>query len=127
MLKSDFEAPINEIRCRNGISIADKEDLVTTYLSFITWLSAMSFGRVPSIIDPDLFKIMGRVIGHRQFIQFLSKLDQKGQLVAKLLYFGGSRTLDDILSLKLEDVNFKSSLIRYDSQLVSYPEHYLTI
>lgn len=45
------------------------------------------------------------------------------QLLAKLLYYGGSRTLDEVLSLDLKDVDYKEQVIRYGSQLIAYPAH----
>lgn len=120
---SDLTKTINEIRCRDGVSISEKETLVDLYLIFTVWLQSFTYGYIHTVDDPDIVKSKGRSLSLSQFNKFLEKLDHKGQLVAKLLYFGGSRTMDDVLSLKLEDVNFKKSLIRYESHLVSYPEH----
>lgn len=119
----DLTLSIEKIRCHLSLPLAVKEIVIQIYLDFLKWLTFSTFGYIPKIEDPDLAKTTGRVISHTQFIQLLGKLDQKGQLVAKLLYFGGSRTLEEILSLNLEDVNFKQSLIRYGTQLVSYPAH----
>ena len=120
---SDLTKTIDEIRCRQTIAISDKETLVELYIIFTIWLQTFTYGFIHAVEDPDLAKSKGRLISLHQFNKFLEKLDQKGQLVAKLLYFGGSRTLDEVISLKLENVNFKTSYIRYKSQLISYPTH----
>jgi integrase len=123
ILSNDLTKTIDEIRCRPEVSISDKENLVELYIIFTMWLQSFTYGYIHTIEDPDKVKSRGRTLSLSQFNQLLERLDQKGQLVGKLLYFGGSRTLDEVLDLKLEDVNFKKSLIRYGSQLVSYPEH----
>lgn len=120
---ADLTFPLEKIRSSPNLSIAVKEACVRIYLLFLRWLSLSTLEYIPSIEDPDKAKIQGRVISRDQFTKLILNLDEKGQLVAKLLYFGGSRTLEEVLSLKLEDVNFKQSLIRYGTQLVSYPAH----
>ena len=120
---SDLTKTIDEIRCRSGLSIAEKETLVELYIIFTIWLQTFTYGYIHAVEDPDAITSKDRSLSLPQFNKFLEKLEKKGQLVAKLLYFGGNRTLEDVLTLKLENVNYKKSVIRYDSQLVSYPTH----
>ena len=45
-------------------------------------------------------------------------------IVAKqLLYFGGDRTLDEVLNLKIPDVDFEEHLIGFGAKSVPYPLH----
>lgn len=120
---SNHKSIIDKIRCRRDLSLELRENLVKTYIAFLEWLSEQTYHHTPTLTDPDLIKCQGRVIAFPLFIKLLDQLDEKGQLVAKLLYFGGSRTLEDVLELKLQDVDKTKFLIRYESQLVSYPQH----
>ena len=119
----DHSVVINAIRCRREIPLQKREQLVTGYLSFMQWLSEETFGYTHPLEDPDWVKIKGRLLSLPQFITFLSALKDKEQVVAKLLYYGGSRTLEEVLNVQLEDIDFKKQLIRYQSQLIHYPSH----
>lgn len=114
---------INTIRLQKALSLTLREDLVSTYLSFTYWLETETHDYVSRAFDPDEMKRQGRAIHYSMFIKLLEHLDDKMQLVAKLLYFGGSRTLDEVLSLDLNDVDYQQRVIKYGSQLISYPEH----
>lgn len=119
----DHKDLINKIRARQDISLEAREALVDIYINFTYWLEQETFDYVSRAFDPDEMKIQGRSIRHSVFIQFLSKLEEKERLVAKLLYFGGSRTLDEVLSVDLKDVDFKNFTIRYGMQTIAYPSH----
>ncbi len=119
----DHKEILNKIRSRRELSLAVRERLVDAYLSFTRYLETETFDYVCRAFDPDEVKRQGRAIHYSMFIKFLEHLDEKGQLIAKLLYFGGSRTLDDILSLDLKDVDFQNLAIRFGSQHISYPAH----
>jgi hypothetical protein len=120
----DQKKVIEAIRCRHEFSIATRENLVRTYISFIQWLSEITYGYINKLEDPDFHRSAGRVITHQQFIQFLDALtSEKARLVAKLLYFGGKRTLEEVLSVDLKQVNFKKRQIQFDSAPIEYPEH----
>jgi integrase len=120
----DQKKIIEVIRCRRALPIATRESLVKTYISFIQWLSGITYGYINKLEDSDLLRSAGRVITHQQFIQFLDALaNEKAQLVAKLLYFGGKRTLEEVLSIDLKQVDFKKRQIQFDSEFIEYPEH----
>lgn len=119
----DHRVIIDAIRCQHEIALQVREDLVIAYLAFIQWLSQETHGYISIFEDPDLHKIKGKVLPFSQFIAFLSALKEKEQLVAKLLYYGGTPTLDEVLKIQLQDVNFEKKLIRYESQLIKYPTH----
>lgn len=119
----DHKNLINKIRERQDISLEARETLVDIYINFTYWLEQETFDYVSRAVDPDEMKIQGRSIRYSVFIQFLSKLEEKERLVAKLLYFGGSRTLDEVLSVDLNDVDFKNFTIRYGVQTIAYPSH----
>lgn len=114
---------INKIRSQRKLSLEFREDLVKTYLNFTRWLEKQTYEFVNRAIDHDAMKRHGRIIDYTMFVKFLGQLDDKMQLVAKLLYFGGSRTLDEVLSLELTDVDYKKRTIKFGSHLISYPAH----
>lgn len=116
---------INGIRNQKDLSFEIREHLVSCYISFINWLSEITSNYIKSIIDPDYSKRNGRIIDYKIFIKLLDCLDEKNQLVAKLLYFGGTRTLEEVLELDISHIDFKKNLINFKSQLVSYPQHIL--
>ena len=59
-------------------------------------------------------------------MQFLNALNNdKVVAVAKLLYYGGNRTLEEILRINLDQVDFKKHQIKFDDYLIKYPEHVL--
>lgn len=114
---------INGIRNQRDKPLELRENLVSTYISFINWLSEITFNCIEPIVDPDYQKSYGRVVDYTIFIKLLDCLDEKSQLVAKLLYFGGTRTLEEVLDVEIGDIDFKKDLINYRSQLVWYPQH----
>lgn len=115
---------LSEIRCERKWTIRRRESLVNTYISFISWLYRESRGYISPISDPDQLNTDKRMLKFGDFIEFLDAVpNEKSQLIAKLLYFGGKRTLEEILSLKLEQVNFPKKLVDYDTEPTHYPEH----
>ena len=119
----DHTEIINQIRCTRTFSILLTENLVLAYLLFFNWLSELTGSFLPVLADPDESRRYGRIIPYPIFIRFLSHLKEQEQVVAKLLYYGGSRTLEEVLSLNLKDVDFEKELITFGSQLISYPQH----
>lgn len=119
----DHRNVIDAIRCRRDWTFLLRENLVRTYLNFIQWLSAVTYGYLNLLEDPDLERCQNRSVAYMNFIHFLSKLKDEDQLVAKLLYFGGSRTLEEILNLTIEKVDFLQRRIHFGLQPVPYPLH----
>lgn len=119
----DHTKIIDQIRCTRTFSILLRENLILAYLSFFNWLSELTDHFLPALVDPDASRWNRRVIPFPIFIRFLSQLKDNEQVVAKLLYYGGSRTLEEVLSLDLKDVDFKSGFIYFGTQFISYPQH----
>lgn len=119
----DHRHVVEAIRCQRDWSISLRENLAASYVSFIQWLSKATYGYINIIEDPDWLRSQERSMPYHLFITFLSKLNEEDQIIAKLLYFGGSKSLDDILNLQIEHIDFEKYLIYFDSQAVSYPLH----
>jgi len=121
--KFNHHAIIDAIRCNRDLQPQKQERLVTTYVSFMQWLSTETHGYIKNFEDTDLTKVKGRMLTYPQFIHFISVLKEKERIVAKLLYFGGDHTLEDVLNIELDDIDFKKLQIRYPSEIVDYPRH----
>lgn len=121
----DHRLVIDAVRCQHELPLQMREQLVKAYIAFMQWMSVETHGYISKIEDHDVARTSGRLLAYPLFISFLCALKEKEkeQLVAKLLYFGGSRTLDEVLKLQLEAVEFEKKVVRYDSLIVSYPAH----
>lgn len=113
---------IDNIRCYRDWSITKREDGVLVYKAFSDWLSQETFGYVPLARDVDRIVTNIRSISFETYIKILSHMDLREQILAKIFYLGGHRALEEVLSLKIEDVNFSNSLIHF-SEDISYPRH----
>jgi integrase len=73
--------------------------------------------------EKDIEKTKYRVICLEYFVKFIDKLDERYALIAKMLYFGGSRTLNEVVKLNLSSINFKRHTVNFRHQIVSYSNH----
>jgi integrase len=120
----DHRTVIDTIRCHKEWTLPVRENLVKTYISFISWLSFETHFYIPRLEDPDLDRSRGRLLPYSAFLSFLDALpNEKARLVANLLYFGGSRTMEEVLQLTLKNVDFDKKVIYYEFVPVSYPAH----
>lgn len=113
---------IDRIRSRKDCDILTKEELVCYFLDFSHWLSRETFSSTFKISDPDQILTQSRTLSFGGFISLLGKLDEKFQVIAKLLYFGGC-TLSQVLSLSVQDIDFDNKIIMFDERQMSYPLH----
>lgn len=114
---------LEAIRCHREWSFLLRESLVKTYLDFMQWLWSVTFGFIDKLEDSDLRRSQGRFLAYPNFINFLSKLKDEDQLIAKLLYFGGTRTLEEVLTLNIENVDFDKRVVNFGLQPIAYPLH----
>lgn len=125
---SDLRIPnlrhqIDLIRCQKKYPVSDRELFVRTFLSFFKWLSNHTALFIPSFEDPDEERIRDRILGYDDFLRLLELLDERCQLIAKLLYFGGKRTLEDVISLQISDIDFENAEVDFAGERISYPLH----
>lgn len=116
---------LESIRCRKDLDVWQREMLVLTFRDFVNWVLATTRLSAFEIKDRDKERAYRRLLDYDDFIRFLGKLDDRSQLVAKLLYFGGSRTLAEVLNLQMEDIDFVGGTISFESQRISYSRHVL--
>lgn len=120
----DHTSIIEAIRSHREWPLTSRENLVRAYLSFISWLSAQTCSYISRLEDPNVVRSRGRTLPYSSFISFLEALpNEKAQLVSSLLYFGGTRTLEEVLQLSLKSVDFEKNVIHYEAGPVSYPAH----
>ncbi len=124
--KNDLTGVVDKIRSTITMTHEEREQVVETYFAFLNWLSWETYGYFPRCEDFDLIRTKNRFLTHALFIKFLSFLGIKEQAVAKLLYFGERRTLEDVLRLEIEQINFDTCVIQYSEDLISYPLHVIT-
>lgn len=120
----NHQSVIDAIRCQREWTLAIRENLVKTYLTFIDWLSRETYSYIEKVEDPDAIRTKGRIFPYSSFLSFIGVLpNEKARLVAGLLYYGGSRTLEEVLGLTLKNVDFDKKVIAFKSVPVSYPAH----
>ena len=122
LLSQDSSGIVDAIRCHQDWSINRREDAVLVYIAFSKWLSKETFGYVPEANDLDRISTQKRAILFETYLKIVSHLDLREQILAKMFYLGGQRALEEVLSVKIEDVNFSRFLIHF-SEDVSYPGH----
>ncbi|MCE5293485.1 MAG: hypothetical protein LLF94_02575 [Chlamydiales bacterium] len=128
----DHQKVLSAIRSTHDWTVRRRETAVTAYIDFINWLSTMTYGYIGQLQDQDPLAVKNRLLPFSKFLDFLDALpNEKSQLVAKLLYFGGDRTLDPVLNLAIESVNFDQlsiswNTLKKDAEITHYPEHVLS-
>ncbi|MCX6989769.1 MAG: hypothetical protein NTX49_01695 [Chlamydiae bacterium] len=118
----DPSSIIEKIRCFSDWAIGKREEFVPVYTSFALWLSKETFGFIPEAVDPDRLASLKRQVPFETYIKIVSSLDLREQILAKMFYLGGSRGLEEVLSVKIEDIDFKKACIHL-SEDIPYPRH----
>lgn len=116
---------IDSIRCCLDWSISKKEEFVLFYTNFALWLSKQTFGFIPEAMDIDRNITRKRKLPFDVYIEVLNRLDLREQILAKIFYLGGRRQLEEVLSIKIEDVDFKLNCIHFPKEDVLFPKHLL--
>lgn len=114
---------VEEIRCIKSLTIFEREDLVKSYISFSHFLARSVFNIIPHGFDPDRDRVRNREIKYEAFLDFVQYLPLRDGLIAKLLYFGAP-SIEEVLSLKLEQINLHPNLNQiHFSKTVAFPRH----
>ncbi len=72
--------------------------------------------------DPDFQRTIKKVVNYKEFIKFIQELQERDALMAKLLYFGAP-TMDEVLNLRVSQVDLKKGMVRFNKFSVRYPKH----
>lgn len=119
---ADRVSILEEIRCFQEWSIPKREEIALLYVVFTSWLSKKTFGYVLSVQDQDRSVSQNRQVPFAQYIRIINHLDLRERILAKMFYLGGSRGLEEVLSVKIEDIDFKKKCIHLE-ETVAYPKH----
>lgn len=121
--ESSHDFHINNIRGHSAWYLQKREDAVSLYVSFSNWLSETTLGYVKRAFDPDRLTTAKRAFAFEKYIELLSHLPERERIIAKLFYLGGARSLEDVLSLKVNDIDFVRNSISYPENTTKYPLH----
>lgn len=114
---------IDRIRCYKDWSIDKREDHVKFYVEFANWLAEASFGFIHKANDPDRTVTANRWIPFDVYVTIIKELDQRERILAKIFYLGGARSLEEVLSVKIEDIDSKLGILNISGEAVRYPKH----
>ena len=115
---------IDGIRCYKDWSLHKRENYVILYKAFSEWMSKETFGYIPEAKDLDRIATQKREVPFETYIEMISRMDLRERILAKLFYLGGPRALEEVISLKIEDVDFSRSVIHFPED-VTFPRHLL--
>lgn len=121
----NHETVIDNIRCYKDWSLDKREDYVTFYCEFANWASETSFGYFGKAIDPDRQITLRRRLPYDSYVRILKELSDRDRILAKIFYLGGSRSLEEVLSLEIENIDFQKNTLSFSQEAISYPRHVL--
>lgn len=119
---NDHQSIIEEIRCSSKLSTPEKEKAVEAYILFSQHLSDATCGLIMQGEDPDVQRTIKKVVWYKEFIKFVQLLPERDALIAKLLYFGAP-TMDEVLSLRVDQIDSRKGLVKFKKFSVKYPKH----
>jgi hypothetical protein len=122
LAQQDPSSVIEKIRCYSSWDVSRREDCVLLYTTFSEWLSKETFGYIPEAKDLDRIATQKRQIPFDTYIKILSHMDLREQILAKMFYLGGSRGLEEVLSVEIKQIDFSRFLIHFSDD-ISYPQH----
>lgn len=117
------QTTIDNIRCYKEWSIDKREDFVKFYAEFANWLSEASFGFIHKAVDSDRATTANRWLPFDLYVTIIKELAERERILAKVFYLGGARSLEEVLSLKIEDIDSKQGVLRISGEAVRYPKH----
>lgn len=118
-------AIIDAIRCNPKWLEQKREDHVLFFIFFLNWLSDATVGYISKVQDPDRQLAARRQLPYETYIEIITSLSLREKIIAKIFYLGGNRSSDEVLSLKIEDIDYTGSKLNLSGCWVSYPKHVL--
>lgn len=119
---NDHKTIIEEIRCSPELNTARKEESVAAYIDFSQHVSRMTSGLITQGEDPDVMRTLKKIVDYNDFIEFVQLLPERDALIAKLLYFGAP-TMDEVLDLRVNQVNTEEKMVKFHKFSMKYPKH----
>ncbi len=112
---------IENIRCVQSWTQAEKEELVQCYVKFSCDLAKYTFDYVPAGYDPDRRVASSRLISYEVFCSFIQYLSKRDALLASVLYFGAP-SMEEVLSLKIKAIDKERSCIQFNEKTELFPK-----
>ena len=119
----DHSDIFDAIRSVNDWSFEKQEEYVATYSQFTNTISELTYGLILHPYDTDRALTSQRRLSFDTYIKILKTLSERERILAKIFYLGGSRSVEEVLSLKIEDIDFVNSTLKISDELISYPKH----
>lgn len=117
---------LNHIRSHSSWFLQKREDVVAVYINFTQWCSDFSVNYVHTAVDHDREIASKRRLSYEKYIELLSVLPHRERIITQLFYLGGARSLEDILALKIANVNHTEGHIQFEQGgSIRYPQHIL--
>ena len=120
---ASHETVISGVKNYSPWYLQKREDSVSLYITFTHWLSEATVGYIKPAQDADRIITSKRKLPFEKYIELLSRLPERERIIAKLFYLGGARSLNDILALKISEVDFGQYAIRVSNGSIKYPSH----
>jgi cobalamin biosynthesis Co2+ chelatase CbiK len=111
---------IDDIRCYEQWSFEKREDYVKFFCEFSEWLSRDTFGYIHQAIDRDREITKQRQLHFDRFIEIIKQLNLRERVIAKIFYFGGTRSLEEVLSITIKLINHFNQTILFPTGTVKY-------
>jgi integrase len=119
--KYDHDSVIDSIRSNKEWISWKREEYVHLYINFENWLSEATFGFIPKALDYDRLITEKRKLPFSQYVKILNELQDRERILTKIFYLGGSRSLEEVLSLRIEDIDYFNKTIKSSDESISYP------
>lgn len=113
---------IENIRCIESWTHAEKERLVNYYVRFSCDLARYTFNYVLPGFDPDRRFAEAKSVPYDVFYTFIQFLSSRDALISQLLYFGAP-SMDEALSLKTKAIDGKKHNVQFAEEIVRLPKH----
>jgi len=122
LIQQGHQEILENIRCVDEWSLFEKEDAIQCYIQFSHSLARRTLGIMPHSFDPDRDRVRYKAIKYESFIDFVQHLSERDALIAKLLYFGAT-SLEEILSLRGDQIKVDNFSIQFDKSPIVFPRH----
>ncbi|MBS0654698.1 MAG: site-specific integrase, partial [Verrucomicrobia bacterium] len=119
----DHADVFDAIRSVNEWSVDKQEEYVLIYGQFANKLSELTSGLILEPFDIDRSLTSKRRLPFETYIKILKHLSERERILTKIFYLGGSRSLEEVLSLKIEDIDFTNHTLYISEEPIVYPKH----
>lgn len=121
----DHAAIFDAIRSNKNWPVDKQEEYTSIYNQFANWLAEVTYGLTLGPFDTDRSLTSQRRLPFDVYVKILKWLSDREKILAKIFYLGGSRSLEEVLSLKIADIDYKNNALKLSEDSITYPKHVL--